>query len=424
MPQPFCSLALQSLAKTSGFVLRRPKKLSLEAFLQSIVLSLCQPAYSFHSWAAQLSALQCQLFSKQALHRRSQRGLVEFLQLLLAKLLGKEMTRSCPTELFAHFGRVLLQDSTALALHPRLASCFPACGNQHQTKLASLKIQAVFELRSQSWLHFQLGALTDNDQKASGLILSLLQPGDLVIRDLGYVVLRVWRQIAQAGAFFLSRCRSGLVFFDPQTQQPIELLTLLKDHCQLSTELLVGAQEQLPVRLVALRLPPALAAQRRRRARANAKRDRSLKLTKCYLKLLDWTILLTNTTAQQLSPQQLLEAYGCRWQIEVLFKSWKSHFQLGKLPTRNPLWVHIQLLAKLLAIALLQSAFTPNAFGPKAFMAQPRQLSPLKVADYLARLLPLITASPHLDWLQHFLYFCRYDSRSDRNNFFQSLASL
>jgi hypothetical protein len=317
------------------------------------------------------------------------------------------------------FGRVLLQDSTSLALHPRLARSFPACGNQHQAKLASVKIQALFELRSQSWLYFQLGALTDNDQKASELILNHLQPGDLVIRDLGYAVLKVWRQIAQAGAYFLSRCRSDLTFFDPKTQQPLELLALVQNHSQLSVQLLVGAEERLPLRLVALRLPPPLAAQRRRRARANAKRDRSLKLTKRYLKLLDWTILLTNVSAQQLSAQQLLEAYGCRWHIEVLFKSWKSHFQLGKLPTRNPLWVQIQLLAKLLAIALLQTTFAPNPL-----VAELQALSPLKIAAYLARLLPLIAASPHRDWLPHFSYFCRYDSRSDRINFFQKLASL
>jgi Transposase DDE domain len=419
MLHPLSCLPLQSLAKTSGFVLRRPKKLSLEAFLQSILLSLCYPAYSFQSWAAQLSALQSSLLSKQALHRRCDSRLQSFLQLSLARVLGNFVHRSCPGRLFEPFGRVLLQDSTALALHPRLASCFPACGNQHQAKLASLKIQAVFELRSQSWLHFELGALTDNDQKASGLILSLLQPGDLVIRDLGYAVLKVWRQIAQAGAYFLSRCRSNFTFFDPQTQKPVELLALVQNHCQLSVELLLGAQERLPVRLVALRLPPALAAQRRRRARKNANRDRGLRLTKRYLKLLDWTILLTNTSAEQLSAQQLLEAYSTRWQIEVLFKSWKSHFQLGKLPTRNPLWVHIQLLAKLLAIALIQTTFAPGAW-----LGQLRALSPLKIAAYFARLLPLIAASPQRDWLQHFSYFCRYDLRTDRANFFQNLASL
>jgi hypothetical protein len=419
MLQRLSCLPLLCLAKTSGFVLRRPKKLSLEAFLQSILLSLCQPGYSFQSWAAQLSALQSELFSKQALHRRCGKSLAKFLQLSLASLLGSAMRRTSPPELFQFFGRVLLQDSTALALDPSLAKCFPACGNQHQAKLASVKIQAIFELCSQSWVHFQLSALTDNDQKASALILGHLKPGDLVIRDLGYAVLKAWRQIAQAGAYFLSRSRSDFAFFDPKTQQPLELLALLKDYDQRELELLVGAQERLPVRLVALRLPPKLAAQRRRRARANAKRDRSLKLTKRYLKLLGWTILLTNVTATQLSAQQLLEAYSCRWQIEILFKSWKSYFQLGKLPTRNPLWVQIQLLAKLLAIALLQTCFAPSAFGSQA-----QALSPLKIAAYFTSLLPLIAASPHRDWLKHFLYFCRYDSRSDRTNFFQRLASL
>jgi len=417
--QRIFSLPLYALAKTSGFVRRRPRKLSLDAFLQSILLALYQPSHSFQSWATLLSALQSELFSKQALHRRCGKGLVNFLELLLGSVLGNFMRRECPIELFQRFGRVLLQDSTALALHPSLAKHFPACGNQHQTKLASLKIQAIFELCSQSWIHFELGSLTDNDQKASGLILSHLQPGDLVIRDLGYAVLRVWRQIAQRGAYFLSRSRSDFAFFDPKTKQPLDLLDLLQNHSQLSVELLVGARERLPVRLVALRLPAQLAAQRRRRARANARRDRALRLTKRYLKQLDWTILLTNVTAEQLSEQQLLEAYSCRWQIEVLFKTWKSHFQLGRLPDCNPLWVKIQLLAKLLAIALLQSIFAPNPF-----VAELRALSPLKIAAYFSRLLPLITASPHRDWFEHFSYFCRYDSRSDRVNFFEKLASL
>ncbi|HTD13960.1 MAG TPA: transposase [Chthoniobacterales bacterium] len=75
-------------------------------------------------------------------------------------------------------------------------------------------------------------------------------------------------------------------------------------------------------------MPPNLAAQRRRRARANAKRDRRLRLTRRYLKLQDWTLLLTNVEQKIWSAQQVLEAYQCRWQIEVLFKAWKTHFQI------------------------------------------------------------------------------------------------
>jgi hypothetical protein len=419
MLQSLSLLPLESLAKASGFVLRRPRKLSLEAFLQSILFSLCQPSYSLGAWAAQLSALQTGLFSKQALHRRCGQGLVNFLQLLMSTLLGSWLRRDCPAEVFHPFGRVLLQDSTTLKLHRSLAKYFPACGNQHQASLASVRIQAIFELRSQSWIHFELGALTDNDQQASPLILSHLQSGDLVIRDLGYAAFKVWRQIAARGAYFLSRWRSDFTLFDPQTQQPLKLSRLLKGRPQLELDVLLGARERLPVRLVALRLPTLLAAQRRRRARANARRDRSLRLSKAYLKLLDWTILLTNVTPEQLNAQQLLEAYACRWQIEVLFKSWKSHFQLGRLSTSSPRQVHIQLLAKLLAIALVQ-----NTFAPCPYLSVRRPLSPLKIAAYFSRLLPLIAASPHQNWFDHFCYFCRYDARLNRPNFFEKLSSL
>ena len=89
MLQRFSYLPLQTLARSSGFVLRRPKKLSLDAFLQSILLSLCSPAYSFQSWAAQLSALQAGLFSKQALHQRCDRRLLGFLQLCFGQLVSQ-----------------------------------------------------------------------------------------------------------------------------------------------------------------------------------------------------------------------------------------------------------------------------------------------------------------------------------------------
>jgi hypothetical protein len=419
MQQLLSVLPLQSLAKSSGFLQRRPKKLSLEAFLQSILWSLCSSHYSLQDWASRLSALQAKLFSKQALHRRCNQRLLDFLHQTLAAVLANLSRADGGAEFLSRFQRVLLQDSTALKLHPALAQYFPGCGNQHQASLASLKVQAIFDLCSQRWVHFQLGALTDNDQKASCLILDHLQAGDLVIRDLGYAVLKVWRQIMAKGAYFLSRWRNDLRLFDPQTNQPLDLLALLQKNPQLcSMDALVGSEELLPLRLVALRLPTPLAAQRRRRARANARRDAKLSPSERYFKLLDWTILLTNVSAQQASAQQLLEAYGARWQIEVLFKSWKSHFQIGQLPSSNPLWVQIQLLAKLLAIALLQNRFSPWLQAKDA-----RALSPLKIAAYLSRLLPMIAASPHRNWFDHFLYFCRYDSRR-RPNFFQKLAAL
>jgi hypothetical protein len=64
----------------------------------------------------------------------------------------------------------------------------------------------------------------------------------------------------------------------------------------------VGAQERLALRLVALRLPPQFAAQRRPRAKAKARRDRSLRPSQGYLELLDCLIGIITERRLTLAP--------------------------------------------------------------------------------------------------------------------------
>ena len=213
--------------------------------------------------------------------------------------------------------------------------------------------------------------------------------------------------------------RSDVAIFDPKGQA-LDLIALLQAGSLSSTQVKVGHNEQIPLRLVALKLPPNLAAQRRRRARANAKRDRRLRLTRRYLQLQDWTVLVTNVDQKTWSAQQVLEAYQCRWQIEVLFKAWKTHFQIHHLPTTtNPEQLLLTLCCKLLAIALLQQFLLPVWD-----QARPCPFSPLRLAAYFAFLLPLILLLPELIDSAQLAYFCCYDKRPSRPNFFEKLASL
>jgi hypothetical protein len=102
------SLPLLELAKASRFIQRLPKKLSLETFLQSLLVSVGQPAYSFRTLALQISSLQKQSLSKQALHRRCNARLIDFLQLLLSFCLGQRISSCAPCSLWQAFGRVLI----------------------------------------------------------------------------------------------------------------------------------------------------------------------------------------------------------------------------------------------------------------------------------------------------------------------------
>ena len=408
------------MATQSGFFRRKAKKLSLEAFVHTALLSVSQPVWSLANWAALLSVLQRQIFSKQALHKRCHPRAVNFVQALIAGHLGRAGSKAGAPGLFQSFSRVLLQDSTTLPLCRALAAPFPGSGNQSPQKSSALKVQAVLELLTQRWICFQLSPFTRTDQAAAADCLAWIQPGDLLLRDLGYAVIEVWQALINRGAYFVSRLRQDFVLFDAQADHPLDLLQLLNSHPVLSLKVRVGREQKLPLRLVALRLPPQLAAQRRRRVRANAKRDRRLRLSDRYLQLQDWTILLTNVQANTWSAQKVLEAYQCRWHIETVFKAWKSCFRLDQLPrTSNPEQLLLMVCFKLLAIALLQQWLQPDWSN-----STPQPWSPLRLAAYFASLLPLILWLPDSLNLNHLDYFCRYESRPSRPNFFQHLALL
>ena len=77
------------------------------------------------------------------------------------------------------FQRVLIQDSTLIALCAALAKIFPGSRNQCGTTHGQLRIQALYDLLTQRFLSFGLSGFTRNDQAAAYDILPALQAGDL-----------------------------------------------------------------------------------------------------------------------------------------------------------------------------------------------------------------------------------------------------
>lgn len=89
----------------------------------------------------------------------------------------------------------------------------------------------------------------------------------------------------------------------------------------------LGSKKQLEVRLVIQKLPKKIADQRKRKLRKNSKNTPSAeRLAAC-----EYTLLITNITEEVLSGQDILTTYGVRWQIEILFKGWKSVMKFGEV---------------------------------------------------------------------------------------------
>jgi len=80
-----------------------------------------------------------------------------------------------------------------------------------------------------------------------------------------------------------------------------------------------------------------------------------------------YVIVFTNYPAEQFDDAAVLEWYRRRWQIELLFKRFKSLAQLGHLPKQNDdsalAWLYGKLFAALLTEKLLTAAVSISPWG-------------------------------------------------------------
>jgi hypothetical protein len=336
--------------------------------------------------------------------------------------------------LFSPFGETYLQDSTIISLPDGLSHYYKGSvsgGNQK----SSMRLQAVYGLSSGTFKEFGLGSFTDNDQGASGNILKLLKPGDLVIRDLGYFVLKVFKQVALAHAFFLGRYRYGANIYDARTGKQIHLGKVLKGST-VDREVLAGATEKLPCRLVAVKLPVHVAAERRRKAKND--RDKRLNHSKEYMGSLSWAIFITNIGSQVWNPGKILQAYRLRWHIEIIFKGWKSHLNIAGLVPEAPktnrasekyLWLYkyrvdSAILMMLVFITIFQARiYTSLAF--KIWQKHNKLASTLKLCAYIAGQKEKILECIALEDLEtEIAYYATYEKRRKRLNHLEILLQI
>ncbi len=414
-------LPLEALGRASGFRARRAKKITPALFVQAACLVVTLGLVSYRRWAGLIGLLgQCTL-SKQALFERMSAKAVSFLQSVLGALLATmAVPQGCRLDALRQFRRVVLQDSTTLRLSEELARFFPGPKNQRGAQPGMLKIQACYDLLSQSFVYFSLSSFRHNDQAASPEVLSFVQAGDLIIRDLGYFVLEVLEQIQVAQAYFLSRLRLGVSLWEADGRTPVNLLARLRKSGSLDGQFRLGAKKVL-VRLVAIRLPAAVAAQRRAQARQN--RDRRSAPSAERLALLGWALFITNVPATLWSAQTVAQTYGMRWRIETIFKAWKSHFGLAQVPSAaSKNQVESLIYAKLIFITLFQVCFWQR-YSPGGDTEGRPPLSLLKVAQaaqsyLLILVLNQLGIDPLVAWEQLLDTHCRYERRT-RKHFMQ-----
>ena len=340
----------QRLARDTQFV-QRESKLDGATFVQTLVFTyLADPDATLDALTQTAAALNVDI-TTAGLTQRFTKEAATFLQQVLAAAVQRVLAaEKLAIPVLEQFAGVYIEDSTIVVLPEALRELWRGCGNASDQGEAALKLSLRLDLATGLLSALSLHDGRRHDSAAAHSISSLPKQA-LYLADLGFFSLERLQQIADQEAFFLSRLRAGTKLYDAVGQE-LDLPGWLASQAPtLDVPVLVGKSQQLKARLLAVRVPQEVADQRRRRLREEAKRKGQM-VSSERLALADWTIFITNVPVEMLSLAEALVVARARWQIELLFKLWKSHGRIDESRSGKPYRVVCDVYAKLLAMLI------------------------------------------------------------------------
>jgi len=388
------------------------------------MMVLSKKKNTYDSWAQEISLNIGATISKQAIEER----MCPETTLLTKMLLEEEFKKQLETRGLLNgripvpFNSIKVEDSTTFHLPEELSFVFP--GNVSMGKKKSLiKVHALYDFKKNSFDYLDLHDFSKNDQSLASHSLAYLQSKDLLLRDMGFLVMDALEQLNTKGVYFISRKKAQIKVYDTETNQEINLLKVLRKKGYYDKEVFVGKKKMIKMRLVIVPVPFEQAAQRRRKAKQD--RDKRLNHSKEYYELLGYSILLTNISESLCSAEMIKKLYELRWKIEIIFKSWKSCFFMEKLipsKCKNQDRIYCMVYLFLLFILLFHVVWWKNN---RIKLKREVNLSLIKMARFFIDNFYLIFNCENDRMLQKLIISkCRYDKRNDRLNLLQKYEQI
>ncbi len=230
------------------------------------------------------------------------------------QVFGNQLSAELPSKL-KQFNQVLLQDGSSFAIHPDLAEVFP---NRFKGKSpAAVECHMTMSLQDEQPAKLSISADTASERQFLPAAESL--SNSLLLADAGYVGIEYMSNVQRHHGYFLMRSSK---WFNP---------TITRALNSKSKEL----KSYVGVKLKAL--------QQRRGSKAPML-DLDVKWPKYQCRMVmfwhaeekRYLWWITNLPREQFSAEEVSRLYRVRWQIELLFKEWKSYNNLKKFVTRQP----------------------------------------------------------------------------------------
>jgi Transposase DDE domain len=371
----------KELERTSGFVQRSTARLDGPTFVQMCALGWMNNGAASYSQLNHVVASLDIHVRNQAIEERFGEASSKLLRQLLEEAAGQLLEgQAVETPLFEHFpGGVFLQDGTVITLPAELKTIWQGSGGSSGSESA-LRIQGRWEMRcgglSGLWLQ------DSRQSERQGPAMDEPYPEhSLRIVDTAYLSYADMRAASQSRRFWITGVKADMLFADKcghWWNLTDWLRSLPKDQQIADVWVRAGKREQVPVRLIALRLPKEVVGARKKRANRHVERNpkskgvqqcgrrpkkgsqhqprkRARKRNKVSARKqeqLEWLLVLTNVEGSALQALQVVALMRLRWQIELLWKLWKQEAKVDTWRSSKPQRILTELYAKLLSLVI------------------------------------------------------------------------
>lgn len=382
---------VEQVARETGFVERESKFGGIE-FLGIMTVGLfSRPDASLSQMAGMAKDINPEIeISAPGIHQRINEAGVEFVKELLSEALeistSKEIDKSIPS-LLESFERVCLLDSTIIELPDSLSAIWRGSGGTGSE--AAMKLQLMIDYKNGEYMNVAPTDGVTPDQNYAMEAVKLLNSGDLVIFDLGYFSQKALFDISKTGVYFLCRLNHQVGLYKRDENGALTKFDLVRklksqqrkgiEACEFEVWLSKG-ESVLKIRLIAERVPDAVANERRRKARQKARRKNKQLPSGKYLFLLGWSLYITNAGKEILKTESVSLVYSIRWQIELVFKAWKSYHGLEELKGERSERIECFIYGRLIMMTLM--AFLSGSIRRYLWRTRKRELSFLKAVRH------------------------------------------
>lgn len=343
---------MYSIAKETGFI-KRKRELTPNGFLDAMMLgALSKDEETLKTHVIALNKDHGIQMRPQSFDEHINSESVEFIKSLIQNQLKTRLHSIVKTEGFLQkWDRVILHDATQFRLPNSLKSIFKGFGGNLKCD-SIFKIQHAYDLKQGTIEELEVGDAKLQDATSGKAVMPRCGDSDLVIRDLGYFEIDSFKK---AECDYLSRLKPKTAMFgeDGKKLDMKKLDAKMRKNklAYLDIPVTIGIKKKVKTRAVIILVPEDVKKERIRKANKQNK-SYGNKTSDEFKLYAGFNIYITNVSKDELSAKQIIALYRVRWQVELMFKSWKSYFKLNVFKECKPYRVLCYVYSSLLLILI------------------------------------------------------------------------